>query len=74
MMSTFVTAVFTVIYTLIAIGHFIWAIVAAYRGLTWILTNFDDIPHIWKRNWRYYRRFIFPEMKCRIRRWFRNLF
>nr|QDY98043.1 Hypothetical protein [Leclercia adecarboxylata]QLG00853.1 hypothetical protein [Leclercia adecarboxylata] len=69
-MSTFITAVFT----LIAIGHFIWATVVAYRGLTWILTNFDDIPHIWKRNWRYYRRFIFPEMKCRIRRWFINLF
>jgi hypothetical protein len=56
-MSTFLAAVFAV-FTLIAIGHFIWTIVAAYRGLTWFLTNFDDLPHIWKRNWRYYRRFI----------------
>lgn len=42
-MSTFITAVFAVIYTLIAIGQFIWAIVVAYRGLVWflaILTTF----------------------------------
>jgi hypothetical protein len=73
-MSTFLAAVFAVIFTLIAIGQFIWTIVAAYRGLTWFLTNFDDLPHTWKRNWRYYRRFMFPEMKCRLRRWFSKLF
>ncbi|HGL4102660.1 hypothetical protein [Klebsiella michiganensis] len=73
-MSTFLAAVFAVIFTLIAIGQFIWAIVVAYRGLTWFLTSFDDLPHIWKRNWRYYRRFMFPEMKCRLRRWFSKLF
>jgi hypothetical protein len=44
-MSTFLAAVFAVIFTLIAIGQFIWTIVAAYRGLTWFLTNFDDLPH-----------------------------
>lgn len=33
-MSTFVTAVFAVIFTLIAIGQFIWAILVSYRGLT----------------------------------------
>lgn len=65
-MSTFITAVFAVIFTLIAIGHFIWAIVAAYRGLTWFLTNFDDLPHIWKRNWRYYRRFILRRIWKRV--------
>lgn len=58
-MSKIVTTVFAVIYILIAIGPLIWAIVVAYRGLTWLLTNFDDVPHIWKRNWRYYRHFIF---------------
>lgn len=73
-MSTFLAAVFAVIFNLIGIGHFIWTIVVAYRGLTWFLTNFDDLPHIWKRNWRYYRRFIFPEMKRRVRRWFSRLF
>ena len=35
-MSTFIAAVFTVILTLIAIGKFIWAVVVAYRGLTWL--------------------------------------
>ncbi|PIF06764.1 hypothetical protein SAMN06273570_5260 [Candidatus Pantoea floridensis] len=64
---------FAVVFTLIAIGHFIWSMVVAYRGLTWLFKNVDRLPHIWKRNWRYYRRFIFPEMNCRIRRWFRNL-
>ncbi|KAA5923459.1 hypothetical protein F3I27_16975 [Pantoea sp. Bo_2] len=44
-MSTFVTAVFAVIFTLIAIGQFIWAILVSYRGLTWFLTNYDDLPH-----------------------------
>ncbi len=42
-MSTFITAVFAVIYSLIAIGQFIWAKVVAYRGLLWylpILTTF----------------------------------
>jgi hypothetical protein len=48
-MSTFLAAVFAVIFTLIGIGHFIWTIVVAYRGLTWFLTNFDDLPHIWKQ-------------------------
>ena len=57
-MSTFVTAVFAVIFTLIAIGQFIWSIVAAYRGLTWFLTNFDDLLYIWTRNWRFQRRFL----------------
>ncbi|ATZ30315.1 hypothetical protein DFY35_22965 [Escherichia coli] len=65
-MSTFITAVFAVIYTLIAIGQFIWAIVVTYRGLTWFLTNFDDLPHIWKRNGRYYRRFILRRIWKRI--------
>jgi len=65
-MSTFVTAVFAVICTLIALGQFIWAIVVAYRGLTWLLTNFDDLPHIWKRNWRFQRRFILRRIWKRI--------
>lgn len=65
-MSTFVTAVFAVIYTLIAIGQVIWAIVVAYRGLTWLLTNFDDLAHIWKRNWRFQRRFILRRIWKRI--------
>lgn len=73
-MSTFIAAVFAVISTLIATGSYIWTIVVTYRGLTWFLTNFDDLPHIWKRNGRYYRRFILPEMKCRIRGWFSKLF
>lgn len=64
---------FAAVLTLIACGHFIWTIVAAYRGLTWFLTNFDDLLHIWKRNWRYYRRFMLPEMKCRLRRWLSKL-
>ncbi|MDQ1228501.1 O-antigen/teichoic acid export membrane protein [Pantoea ananatis] len=65
-MSTLITAVVAVIYTLIAIGHFIWAIVVAYRGLTWLLTNFDDLIHIWKRNWRFHRRFILRRIWKRI--------
>lgn len=65
-MSIVVTAVFTVIFTLIAIGRFIWAIVAAYRGLTWFLTNFDDLLHIWKRNWRFQRRFILRRIWKRV--------
>ncbi len=65
-MSTFITAVFAVIFTLIAIGQFIWAVVIAYRGLTWLLTNFDDLPHIWKRNWRFQRRFILRRIWKRI--------
>ncbi len=43
-MSTFIAAVFTVILTLIAIGKFIWAVVVAYRSLTWFLTHFDELP------------------------------
>ncbi|BEO78927.1 hypothetical protein SMTE4_48970 (plasmid) [Serratia marcescens] len=43
-MSIVVTAVFTVIFNLLSIGQFIWAIVVAYRGLTWFLTNYDDLP------------------------------
>lgn len=73
-MSAFLAAVFAVIFTLLASGKFIWTIVVAYRGLTWFLTNFDDLPHIWKRNWRFQRRFIFPEMKRRIRRGISKLF
>ncbi len=65
-MSTFLAAVFAVIFTLIGIGHFIWTIVVAYRGLTWFLTNFDDRPYIWKRNGRYYRRFILRRIWKRI--------
>jgi hypothetical protein len=65
-MSIFITAVLAVIYTLIAIGQFIWAIVVAYRGLTWFLTNFDDLLHIWKRNWRFQRRFIIRRIWKRI--------
>lgn len=65
-MSTLITAVFAVIYTLIAIGQFIWAIVVAYRGLTWFLTNYDDLLHIWKRNWRFQRRFILRRIWKRI--------
>ncbi|HGG2881629.1 MAG: hypothetical protein RSD49_14380 [Hafnia sp.] len=65
-MSTFITAVFAVIFTLIAIGQFIWTIVVTYRGLTWFLTNFDDLPHIWKRNWRFYRRFVFRRIRQRF--------
>ena len=65
-MSTFLAAVFAVIFTLIGIGHFIWTIVVAYRGLTWFLTNFDDLPHIWKRNGRYCRRFILRRIWKRI--------
>jgi len=41
---------FAAVLTLIACGHYIWTIVVAYRGLTWFLTNFDDLLHIWKRN------------------------
>ncbi|HAT3516179.1 TPA: hypothetical protein I8522_002742 [Serratia marcescens] len=66
-MSTFFAAVFAVIVTLIAIGKFIWAIVVAYRGLTWFWTNFDDLPHIWKRNWRFQRRFILRRIWKRVR-------
>lgn len=73
-MSTFFAAVFAVISILIATGSYIWSIVVAYRGMTWFLTNFDDLPHIWKRNWRYNRRFMLPEIACRIRRWFSRLF
>lgn len=65
-MSTFLAAVFAVIFNLIGIGHFIWTIVVAYRGLTWFLTNFDDLPYIWKRNGRYYRRFILRRIWKRI--------
>ncbi len=68
-MSTFLAAVFAVIFTLIGIGHFIWTIVVAYRGLTWFLTNFDDLLHIWKRNGRYYRRFILRRIGTRVRNW-----
>ncbi|MFD3241856.1 hypothetical protein ACE2AK_22215 [Rahnella perminowiae] len=66
-MSTFFAAVFAVIVTLIAIGKFIWTIVVAYRGLKWLLSNFDDLPHIWKRNWRFQRRFILRHIGKRIR-------
>nr|QBQ66631.1 Hypothetical protein [Leclercia adecarboxylata] len=64
---------FAVVLTLIACGHLIWSMVAAYRGMTWFFRNIDRLPHIWERNWRYYRRFIFPQMKGRIRRWFSRL-
>ena len=64
---------FAVVTTLIACGHSIWSMVVAYRGLTWFFRNIDRLPRIWKRNWRYYRRFMFPEMKSRIRRGFSKL-
>ncbi|HDG1683124.1 hypothetical protein ACMWHH_27225 [Klebsiella pneumoniae] len=65
-MSTFIAAVITVILTLIAIGQFIWAVVRAYRGLTWFLTHFDELPYIWTRNWRYHRRYIFRRIYRRV--------
>ena len=65
-MSTFIAAVFTVILTLIAIGQFIWAVVRAYRGLTWFFTHFDELPYIWTRNCRYYRRYIFRRIYRRV--------
>ncbi|HIG2119488.1 hypothetical protein ACYA5H_25205, partial [Klebsiella pneumoniae] len=65
-MSTFIAAVFTVILTLIAIGKFIWAVVVAYRSLTWFLTHFDELPYIWTCSWRYYRRYIFRRIYRRV--------
>ncbi|KJX02528.1 hypothetical protein SG66_23360 [Enterobacter asburiae] len=73
-MSTFLAAVFAVISTLIATGSYIWTIVVAYRGLTWFLTNFDDLPHIWKRNGRYYRRFILRRIGTRVSNWLSRYF
>ncbi|HHB8959749.1 hypothetical protein [Klebsiella pneumoniae] len=65
-MSTFIAAVFTVILTLIAIGKFVWAVVVAYRSLTWFLTHFDELPYIWTCSWRYYRRYIFRRIYRRV--------
>ncbi|HAM5159732.1 TPA: hypothetical protein ACNTQ3_004698 [Escherichia coli] len=63
-MTVFLMAVF---YDLLKTGSLIALLVDAYKGWTLFWKNYDRLPHIYRSQWRYQRRFILKRIWKRIR-------
>ncbi|EOW9811274.1 hypothetical protein ACO2AV_004598 [Escherichia coli] len=64
-MTVFLMAVF---YGLLKTGSLIALLVDAYKGWTLFWKkNYDRLPHIYRSQWRYQRRFILKRIWKRIR-------
>lgn len=57
-MTVFLMAVF---FGLLKTGSLIALLVGAYKGWTLFWKNYDRLPHIYRSQWRYQRRFILKE-------------
>ncbi|WP_336195551.1 hypothetical protein [Hafnia paralvei] len=62
-MTVFLMAV---VYGLLKTGSLIALLVGAYKGWTLFWKNYDHLPHIYRSQWRYQRRFIFRRIRKRI--------
>ncbi|MDU9238684.1 hypothetical protein WNJ45_11370 [Klebsiella pneumoniae] len=62
-MTVFLMAV---VYGLLKTGSLIALFVGAYKGLTLFWKNYDRLPHIYRSQWRYQRRFILRRIRKRI--------
>ncbi|HCR9023976.1 TPA: hypothetical protein OPJ85_004588 [Escherichia coli] len=63
-MTVFLMAVF---YGLLKTGSLIALLVDAYKGWTLFWKNYDRLPHTYRSQWRYQRRFILKRIWKRIR-------
>ncbi|EBN0914105.1 hypothetical protein CHU19_24165 [Salmonella enterica] len=63
-MTVFLMAVF---FGLLKTGSLIALLVDAYKGWTLFWKNNDRLPHIYRSQWRYQRRFILKRIWKRIR-------
>ncbi|MCP5922202.1 hypothetical protein NL350_28055, partial [Klebsiella pneumoniae] len=55
-----------VVYGLLKTGSLIALFVGAYKGWTLFWKNYDRLPHIYRSQWRYQRRFILRRIRKRI--------
>ncbi|EAB8046191.1 MULTISPECIES: hypothetical protein [Enterobacteriaceae] len=62
-MTVFLMAV---VYGLLKTGSLIALLVGAYKGWTLFCKNYDRLPHIYRSQWRYQRRFILRRIWKRI--------
>ena len=62
-MTVFLMAV---VYGLLKTGSLIALFVGAYKGWTLFWKNYDPLPHIYRSQWRYQRRFILRRIRKRI--------
>ncbi len=62
-MTVFLMAVF---FGLLKTGSLIALLVGAYKGWTLFWKNYDRLPHIYRSQWRYQRRFILKRIWKRI--------
>lgn len=60
--------IFTAIaYGIFKAGCFILFVVNGYKGWTKFWKNYDRLPHIYRSQWRYQRRFILKRIWKRVR-------
>ncbi|EIW9272770.1 hypothetical protein ACSTCB_24300 [Klebsiella pneumoniae] len=53
-------------YGILKTGCFILLVVKGYQGWTLFWKNYDRLPHIYRSQWRYQRRFILRRIWKRV--------
>ncbi|MGY6031970.1 hypothetical protein [Phytobacter sp. AG2a] len=53
-------------YGTVKTGCFILSVVTGYKGWTLFCKNYDRLPHIYRSQWRYQRRFILKRIWKRL--------